>query len=165
MPLPVFGNIQFIENGFLHVFVQMNIVQVVGRLRVRDQHGEDWLGQQTAVARVRLFENAKFSILVNGKIHKEYFKTLKQYATAESAASVAHTASHFEVTAHIRGGGLVAQAEALRHGMARALVKYDAEGTRGALKQEGYLKRDPRVKERRKFGLKKARRAPQWSKR
>lgn len=121
--------------------------------------------RKSAVARVRLFEGSKLSILVNGKTYKEYFKTLKQYTTAESATKVASAAPPFEITAHIRGGGLVAQAEALRHGMARALVKYDEEGTRGVLKQEGYLKRDPRVKERRKFGLKKARRAPQWSKR
>lgn len=121
--------------------------------------------RKSAVARVRLFESRKLTILVNGKTYEEYFKTPKQYATAKSALGVVTMPSLFEITAHIRGGGLVAQSEALRHGISRALVKYGPEGTRGELKQEGYLKRDPRVKERRKFGLKKARRAPQWSKR
>ena len=70
----------------------------------------------------------------------------------------------FAVTAKIVGGGIHSQAEALRHGIARALVKND-EQLRKTLKKEGMLKRDPRAKERRKFGLKKARKAPKWSKR
>ena len=70
----------------------------------------------------------------------------------------------FKVTAKIVGGGVHAQAEALRHGIARALVAHNAE-LRKDLKKAGFLKRDPRSKERRKFGLKKARKAPQWSKR
>ena len=70
----------------------------------------------------------------------------------------------WEVEVHVQGGGIHSQAEVIRHGLARALVLSD--GTlRGGLKTLGYLKRDPRAKERRKFGLKKARKAPQWSKR
>ena len=70
----------------------------------------------------------------------------------------------FKVSAKITGGGIHAQAEAMRHGISRALVLFDEE-LRKKLKKAGFLKRDPRVKERRKFGLKKARKAPQWSKR
>ena len=70
----------------------------------------------------------------------------------------------FKITAHVKGGGSTGQAEAVRHGVARALIEYDAE-LRKKLKKLGFLKRDPRVKERRKFGLKKARKSPQWSKR
>jgi small subunit ribosomal protein S9 len=70
----------------------------------------------------------------------------------------------FKVTAKLQGGGIHSQSEALRHGIARALVKND-ENLRKPLKKEGMLKRDPRAKERRKFGLKKARKAPKWSKR
>jgi small subunit ribosomal protein S9 len=73
-------------------------------------------------------------------------------------------AEKFLMTAKLVGGGIAAQSEALRHGIARALTVYDAE-LRGKLKKAGYLKRDPRAKERRKFGLKKARKSPQWSKR
>ena len=70
----------------------------------------------------------------------------------------------FKISAKIKGGGISSQAEALRHGIARALT-YDKPELRSALKSKGYLKRDPRAKERRKFGLKKARKAPKWSKR
>jgi small subunit ribosomal protein S9 len=73
-------------------------------------------------------------------------------------------AEKFHVTAKLTGGGISAQSEALRHGISRALLVYDIE-LRGKLKKLGYLKRDPRAKERRKFGLKKARKSPQWSKR
>jgi small subunit ribosomal protein S9 len=70
----------------------------------------------------------------------------------------------FKISAHINGGGISSQAEALRLGISRGLIEWDKE-LRGKLKKEGFLKRDPRAKERRKFGLKKARKAPQWSKR
>ena len=71
---------------------------------------------------------------------------------------------HFKITVRLSGGGIHSQAEALRHGIARALIKND-ETLRKDLKKSGFLKRDPRAKERRKFGLKKARKAPKWSKR
>ena len=72
--------------------------------------------------------------------------------------------NRFEIVSKIKGGGVRAQAEALRHGIARVLVNFNAD-FRKKLKKVGYLKRDPREKERKKFGLKKARRAPQWAKR
>ena len=75
-----------------------------------------------------------------------------------------HLAGAYSVSAHISGGGIHSQAEALRHGISRALLKIDSEN-RKLLKGLGFLKRDPRMKERRKFGLKKARKAPQWAKR
>jgi small subunit ribosomal protein S9 len=83
---------------------------------------------------------------------------------AEAAFSQSKIAQKFKVTAHINGGGIHSQAEALRHAISRSLLEYDAE-LRKKLKKLGFLKRDPRAKERRKFGLKKARKAPQWSKR
>ena len=70
----------------------------------------------------------------------------------------------FRVSVRVKGGGLVAQAEAVRHGVSRALVLFNS-GFRKKLKKAGYLKRDPRMRERKKFGLKRARKAPQWSKR
>ena len=80
------------------------------------------------------------------------------------ALATSKIAAQFAITAVLKGGGIHSQAEAFRHGLARALDKYDKE-VHTTLKKAGFLKRDPRAKERRKFGLKKARKAPQWSKR
>ena len=126
--------------------------------------------RKTSTARVRIRESAKASFLVNGIDSKEYFKTeierhlildpmIKGVKTEQGKTSL-----KWNVEVHVSGGGIHSQAEAIRHGLARALVLFDSE-FRGNLKSLGYLKRDPRAKERRKFGLKKARKAPQWSKR
>lgn len=121
--------------------------------------------RKTAIARVRLFAGAKAGYEVNGKTLEEYFptKVMQQVAT-EAIHNSKITSSKFHVTAKIVGGGISAQSEAMRHGIARALLVYDIQ-SRGTLKKLGYLKRDPRAKERRKFGFKKARKSPQWSKR
>lgn len=119
--------------------------------------------RKTSVARVRIAPASKTTFKINDKDMASYFpvEELKIIA-AESIEKL--KAGSFSVSAHIRGGGIHSQAEALRHGLARALVKYDLS-SRTKLKSSGLLKRDPRAKERRKFGLKKARKAPQWSKR
>ena len=120
--------------------------------------------RKTAVARVRISENKKESYDVNTKSLEEYFPTHEMQMLVRNIFTEAKLSSQFAVTARIKGGGLVAQSEALRHGIARALVLRD-ETLRKTLKKAGFLKRDPRMKERKKFGLKKARKAPQWSKR
>jgi small subunit ribosomal protein S9 len=120
--------------------------------------------RKTARARVRITEGKQHAIEVNGKPFSEYFTLKDEQMTVESAFVEASLPKKFIVTARVTGGGIKAQSEALRHGISRALVAYDLT-LRVPLKQKGFLKRDPRVKERRKFGLKKARRAPQWSKR
>ncbi|TSC57719.1 MAG: small subunit ribosomal protein S9 [Parcubacteria group bacterium Greene0416_79] len=120
--------------------------------------------RKTAVARVRLYPEAKASFLANGKNLEEYFKTQEQRRVALEALAKSKLVARFKVTALIRGGGLASQAEALRHGVARALVLHTPD-LRKKLKKAGFLKRDARAKERRKFGLKKARKSPQWSKR
>lgn len=121
--------------------------------------------RKTAIARVRLSAAGKTAYTINDeKDLKTYFPTSEMQAVVSSAFGKAKPAKKFSVSAHIYGGGEHAQAEALRHGIARALVKHDPE-LRKKLKDAGFLKRDPRAKERKKFGLKKARRAPQWSKR
>ena len=120
--------------------------------------------RKTAAARVRITPGAKHSLSVNDRDLEMYFKTDEQRRTALDAITRSKLPIKFKITARISGGGLSAQAEALRHGIARALVEYDAE-LRKKLKKAGFLKRDPRSKERRKFGLKKARKSPQWSKR
>ncbi len=126
--------------------------------------------RKTSTARVRIVEASKASFLINGIDSKEYFKTegerrlildpmIKGLKIGEGKVAL-----KWNVEAHVKGGGIHSQAEALRHGLARAFVIFDPE-SRSNLKSLGYLKRDPRAKERRKFGLKKARKAPQWSKR
>lgn len=120
--------------------------------------------RKTATARVRLFPGTKIGYDINGKDVETYFPVREMRLIATSAISGSKTNSKFFVSAKIKGGGLAGQAEALRLGIARALLVSDIE-LRGRLKKLGYLKRDPRAKERRKFGLKKARKSPQWSKR
>jgi small subunit ribosomal protein S9 len=120
--------------------------------------------RKTSVSRARITPAAKQSITINDKDVVAYFPTQELQMIAESAFADSKIAQKFKVTAILSGGGIHSQAEALRHSISRALLDYDIE-LRKKLKKLGYLKRDPRAKERRKFGLKKARKAPQWSKR
>ena len=125
--------------------------------------------RKTSTARVRISKKAKASFIVNEIDAKEYFKTADQRRVildpmVKGLPVGEGKDSKWSVEVHVSGGGIHSQAEAIRHGLSRALVLTDAT-LRGGLKTLGYLKRDPRSKERRKFGLKKARKAPQWSKR
>lgn len=120
--------------------------------------------RKTATARVRITESAKNAFQVNDKSLKDYFKVNEFVEIASEALAKSKTPTHFDVSVKVSGGGVSSQAEAVRHGIARALVLYDQE-LRKKIKGLGFLKRDPRAKERRKFGLKKARKSPQWSKR
>ncbi|MBQ8164131.1 MAG: 30S ribosomal protein S9 [Clostridia bacterium] len=119
--------------------------------------------RKKSVARVRLYPGTG-SITINGKDIDEYFglETLK--LIINQAFDVTETIGKFDVVANVVGGGISGQAGAIRHGIARALILAD-ETYRGALKAAGLLTRDPRMKERKKYGLKAARRAPQFSKR
>ncbi len=119
--------------------------------------------RKKAVARVRLVPgDGKF--LINKRPLEEYFgyETLKM--VARSPLALTETEGKYDVLVNVRGGGFTGQAGAIRHGVARALIKAD-ETLRPALKKAGFLTRDPRMKERKKYGLKGARRAPQFSKR
>jgi small subunit ribosomal protein S9 len=125
--------------------------------------------RKTSTARVRIEKASRAHFMVNGKDAKDYFQTDVERSLVLEPISkgLAETESKNEkwhVEAHVSGGGTHSQAEAVRHGLARALVLSEG-GLRAPLKDLGYLKRDARAKERRKFGLKKARKAPQWSKR
>ncbi len=120
--------------------------------------------RKTAIASVRMAKAAKSSLTVNGKTAKDYFKTDLRAHIAEEAFAKAESAEHYAVTAHVSGGGIAAQADAVRHAISRAIIKAEPN-TRKVLKAATFLKRDPRAKERKKPGLKKARKAPQWSKR
>ncbi|HRY30936.1 MAG TPA: 30S ribosomal protein S9 [Candidatus Paceibacterota bacterium] len=120
--------------------------------------------RKTAVARVRITPASKEAVVINGKTVAEYFKTAELQKVALSALRDSEIKEKFNISAKVVGGGIRGQAESVRLGISRALVSFNEE-LRKPLKKLGYLKRDPRVKERRKFGLKKARKAPQWSKR
>ena len=119
--------------------------------------------RKSSIARVRLTEgNGKF--IVNGKTLEEYFGVETLRVIARQPLTVTDTLSKYDVRVKVVGGGLSGQAGAVRHGIARALLEVSAE-LRPVLKRAGYLTRDPRKKERKKYGLKKARRSPQFSKR
>ena len=120
--------------------------------------------RKTAVARVRITPNAKDSLLINDKELNAYFVTTELQNIVKSALTVGSAGEKYTVTVHVNGGGIHAQAEAVRHGLSRTLVERDGT-VREALKKLGFHKRDSRQVERKKFGLKKARKAPTWSKR
>lgn len=120
--------------------------------------------RKTSVARVRMTKAAKVSYSINGRELEKYFPTDELRSIVSDPFIEGKLSVKYTVTALVKGGGIHSQAEAVRHGIARALVKEEPE-SRVRLKKLGFLKRDPRAKERRKFGLKKARKAPQWSKR
>ena len=120
--------------------------------------------RKTAIASVRMLKAEKSSLVVNGKSPKDYFKTDLRALVAVEALKTAESVENYEVHAHVEGGGIAAQANAVRHAIARALIKAEPN-TRKVLKAAHFLKRDPRVKERKKPGLVKARKAKQWSKR
>ena len=120
--------------------------------------------RKSSKARVRLTEG-KGKITINGKDIEEYFgeETLK--VIVRQPLTVTDTLSKYDVVAKVTGGGFAGQAGAVRHGIARALNEANREEYRATLKQNGFLTRDPREKERKKYGLKKARKAPHFSKR
>ena len=119
--------------------------------------------RKSSVARVRLYPGTG-AITINGRDVDDYFglETLKLIMNQPFEAT--NTMGKYDVVANVTGGGISGQAGAIRHGIARALLLAD-DTFRGALKAEGLLTRDPRMKERKKYGLKAARRAPQFSKR
>ena len=119
--------------------------------------------RKKSIARVRIVPGTGV-ITINGRDIDDYFglETLKLIVRQPFA--VTNTEGKFDIVCTVTGGGVTGQAGAIRHGLSRALLQFDPE-LRAALKAEGYLTRDPRMKERKKYGLKAARRAPQFSKR
>ncbi|HEY4496467.1 MAG TPA: 30S ribosomal protein S9 [Candidatus Paceibacterota bacterium] len=120
--------------------------------------------RKTSIARVRLFAGKTTTVSVNEKPLAKYFPTKELQDIPMEPLKELKLSEHFVISVKVKGGGSHSQAEAIRHGLARTLVAYDINW-RKTLKPAGFMKRDPRAKERRKFGLKKARKAPQWSKR
>lgn len=129
-------------------------------------------GRKESIARVRLYtkkasdmtDEEKALVIVNGKDYREYFNDTTSWSVIEAPLRKLKSVNRFKVSVVVHGGGKSGQADAIKHGIARALVKFD-NNFRKKLKKSGFLTRDPRAKERRKYGLKKARKAPRWAKR
>jgi len=120
--------------------------------------------RKTSIARVRITEAPKTTMVINDLDYTEFLKTEELQHVALESLNKSLVPAKFMITVKVLGGGVHSQAEAIRLGVARALIILDPE-LRKTLKDFGFLMRDPRAKERRKFGLKKARKSPQWSKR
>ena len=120
--------------------------------------------RKTAVARVRLLPGDG-SMVVNGKDAQDYFGRGPALSTLRLPFRVTGTEGRYNAMIKVEGGGVTGQAGAIRHGIARALLQLDPEANRLPLRQAGLLTRDPRMKERKKYGLKRARKAPQYTKR
>ena len=120
--------------------------------------------RKSSVARVRIYKGTG-KITINDRDIDDYFglETLK--VIVRQPLNLTDTQDKFDVVCRVAGGGVTGQAGAIRHGISRALLQYDSDNLRPALKKAGFLTRDPRMKERKKYGLKAARRAPQFSKR
>jgi len=119
--------------------------------------------RKSAVARVRLYTKKK-EITVNGRDYKNYFSILRHQKNIESPFEKMNCPGKFGASVQVAGGGINAQSDAIRLGISRAMIEFNADFKK-RLRRAGYLTRDSRKVERKKYGLKKARRAPQWSKR
>ena len=120
--------------------------------------------RKTAIARVRLLPG-EGEIVINGRSLDEHFGNAVNEAEVRMPFRVTGTEGRFNVMVKVEGGGVTGQAGAIRHGIARALIELDESANRVPLRQAGLLTRDPRMKERKKYGLKRARKAPQYTKR
>ncbi|MDD5043293.1 MAG: 30S ribosomal protein S9 [Patescibacteria group bacterium] len=121
--------------------------------------------RKSATARVRLYEKGKGEIKINGKDYTQHFPRVEQQRNVLAPLKLVGLDKKVDVSVIINGGGVHGQSEAVRHGISRALIALKPEEFKAVLRAEGFLTRDPRVKERKKPGLKRARRAPQWAKR
>ncbi len=120
--------------------------------------------RKKSVARVRLYAGTG-KVTINDREINDYFGLESLKLIVRQPLKLTGTDEKFDVECRVAGGGVTGQAGAIRHGIARALLQYDSETLRPTLKKAGFLTRDPRMKERKKYGLKGARRAPQFSKR
>jgi len=144
--------------------VSREIAQSIKEAGKSDRYFEAIGRRKTAVARVRLFTKGDKEFIVNNKPYEKYFQTKEDQESATASMNKMKCLDKFRVTVKVEGGGHRAQAEAVRHGTARVLVDFN-NNFRKRLRKAGFLTRDPRMRERKKFGLKRARKSPQWAKR
>lgn len=137
----------------------------IAQVRLYTKKATDLSAQQAGLpSQTNAANEEKAIIIVNGKDYAEYFTDANLWNIVESPLRKLKSINRFKATVVVRGGGKSGQAGAIKHGLARTLVEFD-NNFRKKLKKSGYLTRDPRAKERRKYGLKKARKAPRWAKR
>ena len=120
--------------------------------------------RKTAIAKVRLHINGSGEIIINGKPMKDYVSVNDLHSTVTAPLTITNTKGKFNISVLVTGGGVTGQAEAIRHGISKALIEFNPD-LKPTLKKEGFLTRDSRKKERKKPGLARARRAKQFSKR
>lgn len=132
--------------------------------KILEKYYEEVGRRKTVMARVRLFTRGEKGFLVNERPLENYFPLKEYQQITKAALEKMNCLDRFRILVRVRGGGLHSQAEAIRHGIAKALVLFNPNFKK-RLSKAGFLTRDPRMKERKKFGLKRARKAPQWSKR
>lgn len=120
--------------------------------------------RKTSVARVRIYPKGKGEITINDKPLKDFIQHKIQEDCIKAPLKITDMNKKVDISAKVEGGGINSQAEAIRHGIAKGLIEID-EMLRGTLKKAGFLTRDARMKERKKYGKKRARKSPQWSKR
>jgi small subunit ribosomal protein S9 len=120
--------------------------------------------RKAAVARTRMYDNGTGQITVNGRPYEEYFPRATLQMIIRQPLNLTKTLGKFDIKVNVAGGGIAGQAQAIRHGITRALLEFDID-TRGALKKAGFVTRDARVKERKKYGQRGARARFQYSKR
>ena len=140
-------------------------VKKIEKKKPTDRYYESQGKRKTSAARVRIwFGKDKSEFVINKKPLNKYFPNLVLQETAKASLKEVGLEDGLKVSVIVRGGGLFGQAEAIRHGITRVLVDFNPE-LRKKLKKAGFLTRDPRMRERKKFGLKRARKSPRWSKR
>lgn len=144
--------------------ISKEIAQSIKESAKSDRYFEATGRRKTAVARVRLYTKGDKEFLVNNKPYQQYFSIVEDQETAVASMKKMKCLDKFRVTVKVKGGGHHAQAESIRHGTARVLVDFN-NNFRKRLRKAGFLTRDPRMRERKHFGLKRARKAPQWAKR
>jgi small subunit ribosomal protein S9 len=162
---PVFNVVQDplekMEDDSISEEIAKSIKETAGK---PDRYFEAIGRRKTAVARVRLYTKGDKEFIVNDQPYTKYFQTTEDRESAVVSMKKMKCLDKFRVTVVVKGGGHRAQAEAIRHGTARVLVDFNAN-FRKRLRKAGFLTRDPRMRERKKFGLKRARKSPQWAKR
>ncbi len=162
---PIFSTEQTIIDDIAESDINAEIAKTLQETAGKPDRYFEAIGRRkTAVARIRLYTKGDKEFVVNDMPYTEYFQTIDDQESAVSSMKKMKCLDKFRITVMVKGGGHRAQAEAIRHGTARVLVDFNAN-FRKRLRKAGFLTRDPRMRERKKFGLKRARKSPQWAKR
>ena len=165
IPNPVVLSAQDILDDIAEDDISKEIAKTIKETAGKPDRYFETIGRRkTAVARVRLYTKGDKEFIVNDVSYQKYFAMPEDQENAVASMKKMKCLDKFRVTVVVKGGGHSAQAEAIRHGTARVLVDFN-NNFRKRLRKAGFLTRDPRMRERKKFGLKRARKSPQWAKR